>query len=85
MPAVLMLSCEDLAVMQAAVSALKREAGPTPCSELAHGDPGFQVTRVAVFIEALYVNGAPAAWRGSAGDVEYSADASYRLLGYVSL
>lgn len=84
-PSVLLLSCNDLALMTQLVAALYHKcadlAGPE--GSISRSDAG--VTRVAVFIEAPDDSGAPTPWQGHGGDVVYDSPASYRVLGFVSV
>jgi hypothetical protein len=84
-PGVLLLSCDDLALVQQLVGALDGECGRGPEPEAAVDRPNSSATRVAVFIEALYIAGSPAAWQGRSGDIGYDSPAAYRILGFVSV
>ena len=80
-----MLSCSDLDLVQKLVGALDGECARGAEPEIAVDRPNPSTTRVAVFIEALYIAGSPAAWQGRSGDIGYDSPAAYRILGFVSV
>ena len=80
-----MLSCSDLDLMQKLVGALDGECAGGTQPQIAVDSPNASATRVAVFIEALYIAGSPAAWQGRSGDIGYDSPAAYRVLGFVSV
>jgi len=84
-PSVLLLSCDDLALMQQLIGALDGECARGAEPEIAVDRPNPSTTRVAVFIEALYIAGSPAAWQGRSGEIGYDSPAAYRILGFVSV
>jgi len=82
---VLLLSCNDIALMLSLVGALYRkcQGGAGPEIGISGGDPG--VARVAVFIEPVDGAGPPTPWQGHSGDIVYDSPAAYRVLGFVSV
>lgn len=82
-PGVLLLSTDDCAVVQGLVSALDCEHPDVANPEVTRGRAYTATARVAVFIEAIYDSGQPAAWHGTGGGIPYDAPAAFRLLGFV--
>lgn len=84
-PGVLLLSTDDCDLVQQLVGALDCEHPDVPDPQVARGRANTATARVAVFIEPLYLSGAPAAWKGSGGGIPYDAPATFRLLGFVRI
>jgi hypothetical protein len=84
-PGVLLLSCDNLALMTQLVAALYHKCADVadPEGRISRGDAS--PPRVAVFIDAYDGSGQPPPWQGHGGDVVYDSPAAYRILGFVSV